>query len=153
MCYNALNCAVSMNNLLNQSFNPAIVAENFEPLNIRVGIEAGSNKIMLIGGDVDIIGFNMNIAAKVQSMEALSGLDISTIVISEASMYDVGRDISIEEYLSEGVIGMFVLKDGTRAIQISKMRGIQVDNKPRPYNIIDKVGIEVYPTETIFSEN
>jgi len=68
MCYNALNCAVSMNNLLNQSFNPAIVAENFEPLNIRVGIEAGSNKIMVIGGDVDIIGFNMNIAAKVQSM-------------------------------------------------------------------------------------
>ena len=86
-------------------------------------------------------------------MEALSGLDVSTIVISEASMYDVGRDISIEEYLSEGVIGMFVLKDGTRAIQISKMRGLQVDNKPRPYNIVDKVGIEVYQTETIFSEN
>jgi len=86
-------------------------------------------------------------------MEALSGLDVSTIVISEASMYDVGRDISIEEYLSEGVIGMFVLKDGTRAIQISKMRGLQVDNKPRPYNIVDKVGIEVYHTETIFSEN
>lgn len=68
MCYNALNCAVSMNNLLNQSFNPALIAHNFEPLNIRIGIEAGSNKIMLIGGDVDIIGFNMNIAAKVQSM-------------------------------------------------------------------------------------
>jgi len=86
-------------------------------------------------------------------MEALAGLDITTIVISEASMYDVGRDISIEEYLSDGVIGMFVLKDGTRAIQISKMRGLQVDNKPRPYNIIDKVGIEVYSTETIFGEN
>jgi len=86
-------------------------------------------------------------------MEALAGLDITTIVISEASMYDISRNISIEEYLSEGVIGMFVLKDGTRAIQISKMRGIQVDNKPRPYNIIDKIGIEVYPTETIFNEN
>ncbi len=68
MCYNALNCAVSMSNLINQSFNPAIAAHDFEPLNIRIGIEAGSNKIMLIGGDVDIIGFNMNIAAKVQAM-------------------------------------------------------------------------------------
>ena len=68
MCYNALNCAVAMNNMLQQSLNRAIVDEGFEPLNIRIGIEAGSNKIMLIGGDIDIIGFNMNIAAKVQSM-------------------------------------------------------------------------------------
>jgi len=68
MCYNALNCAAAMTNLINQSFNPAIAAYDFEPLNIRIGIEAGSNKIMIIGGEVDIIGFNMNIAAKVQSM-------------------------------------------------------------------------------------
>lgn len=68
MCYNALNCAISMNSLLHQSINNAITELGYEPLNIRVGIEAGPNKIMLIGGDVDIIGFNMNIAAKVQSM-------------------------------------------------------------------------------------
>src|SRR3989338_8861542 len=85
-------------------------------------------------------------------IEALSSLDVTTIIISEAFGYGIGRGINIEEYLSDGVIGMFLLKDGTRAIQISKMRGVQVDNKPHPYNIVDKVGIEVYPTETIFSE-
>ena len=85
-------------------------------------------------------------------MESLAGWDVSTIVITEASIYDLQREITIEEYLSEGVIGMYVLKDGTRAIQIAKMRGLKVDNKPRPYNIIDKVGIEVYPSETIFGE-
>lgn len=68
MCYDALNCAVAMNNIVHYGINQAIVNAGFEPLNIRIGIEAGSNKIMLIGGDVDIIGFNMNIAAKVQSM-------------------------------------------------------------------------------------
>ena len=68
MCYNALNCAVAMNNIVHYGINKAIVDAGFEPLNIRIGIEAGSNKIMLIGGDVDIIGFNMNIAAKVQSI-------------------------------------------------------------------------------------
>lgn len=85
-------------------------------------------------------------------IEALSSLDVTTVIISEASMYGLGREINTEEYLSDGVIGMYLLKDGTRAIQISKMRGVQVDNKPHPYNIVDKVGIEVYPTETIFSE-
>lgn len=68
MCHNALNCAISMNSLLHHSINKAIEATGYEPLNIRIGIEAGSNRIMVIGGDVDIIGFNMNIAAKVQSM-------------------------------------------------------------------------------------
>ena len=86
-------------------------------------------------------------------MESLAEWDVSTIVITEASIYDLQREITIEEYLSEGVIGMYVLKDGTRAIQIAKMRGLKVDNKPRPYNIIDKVGIEVYPSETIFGED
>ncbi len=86
-------------------------------------------------------------------MESLAEWDVSTLVITEASIYDLQREITIEEYLSEGVIGMYVLKDGTRAIQIAKMRGIKVDNKPRPYNIIDKVGIEVYPSETIFGED
>lgn len=85
-------------------------------------------------------------------IEALSALDVTTVIISEAAMYGIGRGINTEEYLSDGVIGMYLLKDGTRAIQISKMRGVQVDNKPHPYNIVDKVGIEVYPTETIFSE-
>ncbi|MGQ0376374.1 MAG: adenylate/guanylate cyclase domain-containing protein [Nitrososphaerota archaeon] len=68
MCYDALNCAVAMNNIVHHGINRAIIGAGFEPLNIRIGIEAGSNKIMLIGGDIDIIGFNMNIAAKVQSM-------------------------------------------------------------------------------------
>jgi len=85
-------------------------------------------------------------------IEALSSLDVTTVIISEALGYGIGRGINIEEYLSDGVIGMYLLKDGTRAIQISKMRGVQVDNKPHPYNIVDKIGIEVYPTETIFSE-
>lgn len=86
-------------------------------------------------------------------IEALANLDVTTIMISEATIYDINREIKPEEYLSDGVISMFVLKDGTRAIQISKMRGVQVDNKPHPYTIVDKLGIEVFPTETIFSEN
>lgn len=85
-------------------------------------------------------------------MESLGGLNVTTIIISEAAMYDLKGEISPEEYLSDGVISMFMLKDGTRAIQVSKMRGVQVDNKPHPYSIVNKLGIEVFPTETLFSE-
>ena len=76
MCVNALNCALDMKDLVDQGINKAITAAGFEPLSIRIGIEAGSNKIMLIGGDVDIIGFNMNIAAKVQSVVKPSSIGI-----------------------------------------------------------------------------
>lgn len=119
MCYNALNCAVDMNNMLHNSINQAISAAGFEPLNIRVGIEAGKNKIMLIGGDVDIIGFNMNIAAKVQSMarpgrigigqNCYSALDedsqkqFAQIELGESWKYkdENGEPYKLYEYISE----------------------------------------------------
>jgi len=37
----------------------------------------------------------------------------------------------------------------TRMFQVEKMRGLAVDNQPRPYNITSS-GIEVYPTLTVF---
>jgi KaiC/GvpD/RAD55 family RecA-like ATPase len=43
------------------------------------------------------------------------------------------------------------MKDGkfTRMFQVEKMRGLEVDNQPRPYNITN-IGIEVYPTLIVF---
>lgn len=119
MCHNALNCSISMNSLLHQSINKAIAALGYEPLNIRVGIEAGSNKIMVIGGDVDIIGFNMNIAAKVQSMtkpgrigvgqNCYSALDEKTrkkfvqLDLGDSWKYkdDTGQPYKLYEYVDE----------------------------------------------------
>ena len=77
-------------------------------------------------------------------------MNVSALIISEASMYDTRSEIKTEEFLSDGVIRMFMLKDGSRAIQISKMRGVAIDNKPHPYSIVDKTGIEVFPNETVF---
>ena len=83
-------------------------------------------------------------------IEALNEMNVSALIISEASMYDTRSEIKTEEFLSDGVIRMFMLKDGSRAIQISKMRGVAIDNKPHPYSIVDKTGIEVFPNETVF---
>jgi len=89
-------------------------------------------------------------AAILTLIESLSSLNVTTLMISEVAHYDFSRDINTEEYLADGVISMFMLKDGSRAIQISKMRGVAVDNKPRPYSIVAKRGIEVFPNETVF---
>jgi len=83
-------------------------------------------------------------------IEDLQELGLTSLIISEAALHDFNREIHSEEYLSDGVIGLYVLKDGTRAIQISKMRGMQIDNKPHPYSIVDKKGIEVFANDTIY---
>ena len=62
------------------------------------------------------------------------------------------REHQFEEYLAQGVILLrTVLKDDkmTRMFQVEKMRGLEVDNQPRPYNITSG-GIEIYPTLTVF---
>lgn len=86
-------------------------------------------------------------------IESLNEMNVTSLIISEASMYELGRQINTEEFLADGVVRMFMLQDGTRAIQISKMRGVPVDNKPHPYSIVSDLGIEVFPTETVFSQN
>jgi len=84
-------------------------------------------------------------------IESLSALNVTTLIISEVSQGDFTRQISTEEYLCDGVLSMYMLKDGSRAVQISKMRTVQIDNKPRPYAIVSGRGIEVFPNETIFT--
>lgn len=89
-------------------------------------------------------------AAILALIEELQDLGLTSLIISEAALHDFNREIHSEEYLSDGVIGLYVLKDGTRAIQISKMRGMPIDNKPHPYSIVDKKGIEVFANDTIY---
>jgi circadian clock protein KaiC len=89
-------------------------------------------------------------SAVLNLIESLSALNVTTLMISEVAQYDFNRQINTEEYLADGVISMFMLKDGSRAIQISKMRGVAIDNKPKPYGIVEKSGIEVFPNETVF---
>jgi len=76
MCQNALNCATDMRNLLKNGINTGLAHHDFEPLSIRIGIESGSNQIVQIGGNIDIIGYTMNIAAKITSMSKPNGITI-----------------------------------------------------------------------------
>ncbi len=65
-----------MLDMLERGINSALVRNDFDSLSIRIGIESGTNKIMVIGHTVDIIGKTMNIAAKVTSIAKPNGIAI-----------------------------------------------------------------------------
>jgi KaiC/GvpD/RAD55 family RecA-like ATPase len=74
------------------------------------------------------------------------------LMISELRGTGMERDYQFEEYLSQGVILLRTIQKSNqliRMIQIEKMRGIDVDTQPHPYEIAEQ-GIEVYPDLMIF---
>jgi len=92
--------------------------------------------------------------AVVDLIEALSDCDATTLVTTELGQLGLERKISDEEFLVHGVIMMQTLYSSgtaTRGLQVEKMRGVSVNNNLVPYTI-DRFGIEIYPTMTLFSE-
>lgn len=74
------------------------------------------------------------------------------LLISELKGTGLEREYQFEEYLSQGVILLRTFLKGdklVRMFQAEKMRGLNIDTQPRPYNITDS-GIEVYPKLTVF---
>ncbi len=91
-------------------------------------------------------------AAIVDLVESLSELEITTIMTMELPHLALDRTVSVEEYLTQGVIVMQTLfSQGvtSRALQVEKMRGVKINPNLVPYTI-DKSGIEVYPDLKLF---
>ena len=76
MTKNALRCAFDMRELVSRGINTVLEKNDFDPLKIRIGIESGSNKVVKLGGALDIIGSSMNMAAKVTSVSRQNGIAI-----------------------------------------------------------------------------
>jgi KaiC/GvpD/RAD55 family RecA-like ATPase len=76
----------------------------------------------------------------------------TNLMISELRGTGWEREHQFEEYLTQGVILLRTfLKDGrlVRVFQAEKMRGLAIDNQPRPYEISAR-GVEVYPSATVY---
>ena len=92
--------------------------------------------------------------ASVELIESLSDIKVTTIVTTELSYLGLERNLMDEEFLVHGVIMMQTLFSGgttTRALQVEKMRGANVNPNLVPYTI-DKNGIEVFPAMSVFRE-
>jgi len=85
-------------------------------------------------------------------MRELKMLGCTNMLISELRGTGMEREHQFEEYLAQGVILLRTfLKESRliRAFQVEKMRGLAIDNQPRPYQITNE-GIEVFPRATVY---
>jgi KaiC/GvpD/RAD55 family RecA-like ATPase len=76
----------------------------------------------------------------------------TNLLISELRGTGWDREHQFEEYLAQGVVLLRTFLKGSRLVrvfQVEKMRGLAMDNQPRPYEISAK-GIEVYPSATVY---
>ena len=70
---NAISCAMNMVLIVEQGINPVLEEFGFSKLQIKIGIDSGENAIVeyafsIKSSHVDIIGYPMNIAAKITSL-------------------------------------------------------------------------------------
>ena len=70
---NAISCALNMLIIVEQGINPILEEFGFSKLRIKIGIDSGENAIVeyafnIKNSHIDIIGYPMNIAAKITSL-------------------------------------------------------------------------------------
>jgi KaiC/GvpD/RAD55 family RecA-like ATPase len=85
-------------------------------------------------------------------MRDLKKMGSTNLLISELRGTGMEREHQFEEYLAQGVVLLRTFLKGSRLLrvfQVEKMRGLAIDNQPRPYDISSK-GIEVYPSATVY---
>jgi KaiC/GvpD/RAD55 family RecA-like ATPase len=85
-------------------------------------------------------------------MRELKKTGCTNVLVSELGGTGMDRRYQFEEYLTQGVIMLRTYLGENRLVrvfQVEKMRGLAIDNQPRPYLITD-TGIEVYPDATVY---
>jgi class 3 adenylate cyclase/nitrogen regulatory protein PII len=65
MAENAVRCARSINMLVKHSINPMFSSFGLPSIAIRIGIDVGKNRIIVLGSEPDLIGHSINIASKI----------------------------------------------------------------------------------------
>lgn len=91
-----------------------------------------------------------------QLFRYFESLNATTFLISETEQMPTKYSKSgEEEFLADGVIVLYNIRKGdTRisAIEVLKMRGVNIKKKIVPFAVQHDKGIEVYPKETVFAE-
>ena len=65
MAENAVRCANSMNMLIKYSLNPIFSSLGLPNISVRIGVDAGKNRIVFLGSEPDLIGHSITIVSKI----------------------------------------------------------------------------------------
>jgi class 3 adenylate cyclase len=79
-CDKAVQCAKSMLTVVKNGINPILNQYDYPELNVKLGLDEGENVIVQYGHDkssqIDILGYCMNIAAKITSLTGPNRISI-----------------------------------------------------------------------------
>jgi adenylate cyclase len=79
-CDRAVQCAKSMLTVVKNGINPILNQYDYPELNVKLGLDEGENVIVQYGHDrssqIDILGYCMNIAAKITSLTGPNKISI-----------------------------------------------------------------------------
>ena len=123
---------------------------------IRQGIEKVQAKRVVIN---PVTMFMLQYPDETERIHAMKDLivelrktDCTHLMISELRGTGMEREYQFEEYLSQGVILLRTVQKSNqllRMLQVEKMRGVNADTQPHPYEISAQ-GIDVYPDLMVF---
>jgi adenylate cyclase len=72
VCDKSFQCAKSMINVVENGINPIFEKDDYPKLSVKIGIDEGENAVIQYGFDksapIDLIGYPMNVAAKITSL-------------------------------------------------------------------------------------
>jgi adenylate cyclase len=83
-CDRAVQCSRSMLAVVKNGINPILNQYDYPDLNIKIGMDEGENVVVQYGHDrsslIDILGYHMNIAAKITSLAGNNNISIGEYV-------------------------------------------------------------------------
>ena len=84
VCDKSFQCAKSMINVIENGINPIFEKDDYPKLGIKIGIDEGENVAIQYGYDksapIDLIGFPMNVTAKITSLTAPNKISVGNNV-------------------------------------------------------------------------
>ena len=84
VCDKSFQCAKSMINVIENGINPIFEKDDYPKLGIKIGIDEGENAVIQYGFDksapIDLIGYPMNIAAKITSLTGPNKISVGNNV-------------------------------------------------------------------------
>jgi adenylate cyclase len=80
----SVQCAKSMINVIKNGINPILTQHDYPELSVKIGIDEGEDVVVQYGYDksslIDILGYSMNVAAKITSLTAANKISVGNVV-------------------------------------------------------------------------
>lgn len=80
----SVQCAKSMINVIKNGINPILTKHDYPELSVKIGIDEGEDVVVQYGYDksslIDILGYSMNVAAKITSLTAANKISVGNTV-------------------------------------------------------------------------